>query len=114
MGKLQLGVNLACIILALTRPQYGIEQSEVPQSGRNVFIAVDTSKSMLADDMSPNRLTRAKLAAQDLLEGFEFLNRVDLEIMKLVTSRCNTGIVVHRFKARPLFLCLEMEMEMVV
>jgi len=56
------------IIIAMTRPQYGIKQTELPQSGRNVFIAIDTSKSMLADDMSPNRLTRAKLAAQDLLE----------------------------------------------
>ncbi len=52
----------------MTRPQYGTKQTDLPQSGRNVFIAIDTSKSMLADDMSPNRLTRAKLAAQDLLE----------------------------------------------
>ncbi len=61
-------LGLALIIIAMTRPQYGTQQNEVPQSGRNVFIAIDTSKSMLADDMSPNRLTRAKLAAQDLLE----------------------------------------------
>ncbi len=65
-GLLLLGLTL--IIIALTRPQFGTQQNEVPQSGRNVFIAIDTSKSMLADDMSPNRLTRAKLAAQDLLE----------------------------------------------
>ncbi|MCE9520357.1 MAG: VWA domain-containing protein [Verrucomicrobia bacterium] len=61
-------LGLALIIIALTRPQYGIIKSEVPLSGRNVFIAIDTSKSMLADDMAPNRLTRAKLAALDLLE----------------------------------------------
>lgn len=61
-------LGLAFIIIAMTRPQYGSEQTEQRQSGRNVFIAIDTSKSMLADDMSPNRLTRAKLAAQDLLE----------------------------------------------
>lgn len=61
-------LGLAFIIIAMTRPQYGTKQTELPQSGRNVFIAIDTSKSMLADDMSPNRLTRAKLAAQDLLE----------------------------------------------
>jgi Ca-activated chloride channel homolog len=61
-------LGLAFIIIALTRPQYGTEHTDLPQSGRNVFIAIDTSKSMLADDMSPNRLTRAKLAAQDLLE----------------------------------------------
>jgi len=61
-------LGLAFIIIAMTRPQYGMKQTELQQSGRNVFIAIDTSKSMLADDMSPNRLARAKLAAQDLLE----------------------------------------------
>lgn len=65
-GLLMLG--LALIIIAMTRPQFGVVQTEIQQSGRNVFIAIDTSKSMLADDMFPNRLTRAKLAAQDLLE----------------------------------------------
>ena len=58
---------LGFFILALTRPQWGIESKDVEQSGRNIFIAIDTSKSMLADDMTPNRLTRAKLAALDLL-----------------------------------------------
>lgn len=61
-------LGLAFFILALTRPQVGDEDKKIEQTGRNVFIAVDTSKSMLADDVSPNRLTRAKLAAQDLLE----------------------------------------------
>ncbi|WP_075087392.1 VWA domain-containing protein [Verrucomicrobium spinosum] len=52
----------------MTRPQYGLETRVDERSGRNIFIAIDTSKSMLADDVSPNRLGRAKLAAQDLLE----------------------------------------------
>lgn len=59
---------LGFFILALTRPQWGIESKEIEQDGRNIFIAIDTSKSMLADDMAPNRLTRAKLAALDLLD----------------------------------------------
>ncbi len=58
---------LGFFILALTRPQWGVESKDIEQSGRNIFIAIDTSKSMLADDMAPNRLTRAKLAALDLL-----------------------------------------------
>ncbi len=61
-------LGLFFLIIALTRPQYGIEQQDIEQTGRSIFIAIDTSKSMLADDMSPNRLTRAKLAALDLLE----------------------------------------------
>lgn len=61
-------MGLALLIIAMTRPQYGMEESDIPQTGRDVFIAVDCSKSMLCDDMTPNRLTRAKLAAQDLLD----------------------------------------------
>jgi Ca-activated chloride channel family protein len=61
-------MGLAFFIIAMTRPQYGTEESDIPQTGRDVFIAVDCSKSMLCDDMTPNRLTRAKLAAQDLLD----------------------------------------------
>lgn len=61
-------LGLAFVIIALTRPHVGFEDENIPQSGRNIFIAIDTSKSMLADDMTPNRLTRAKLAALDLVE----------------------------------------------
>lgn len=65
-GLQLLGVGF--FIIALTRPQWGDEEKKIEQSGRNILIAVDTSKSMLADDISPNRLARTKLAMQDLLE----------------------------------------------
>ncbi len=55
-------------IIALTRPQLGDDEKETEQSGRSIFIAIDTSKSMLAQDLTPSRLDRARLAAQDLLE----------------------------------------------
>lgn len=58
---------LICFIVALCRPQWGEEKRELRESGRNIIIAIDTSRSMLATDVSPDRLTRAKLAAQDLL-----------------------------------------------
>ncbi len=61
-------LGLALFIIALTRPQIGAEERVEEQTGRNIIIAIDTSKSMLADDVKPNRLSRAKLAAQDLLE----------------------------------------------
>ncbi|WP_051946282.1 VWA domain-containing protein [Verrucomicrobium sp. BvORR106] len=61
-------LGLGFFVIALTRPQYGLETRVDERTGRNIFIAIDTSKSMLADDVSPNRLGRAKLAAQDLLE----------------------------------------------
>jgi Ca-activated chloride channel family protein len=61
-------LGLGFFILALTRPQVGEEERQIDQTGRNILIAMDCSKSMLANDVQPNRLTRAKLAAQDLLE----------------------------------------------
>ena len=58
----------ALLILALARPQYGYDQTEVQQNGLDIFVAVDTSKSMLATDITPSRLGRAKLAALELMQ----------------------------------------------
>ena len=60
-------VALTCMVFALARPQWGYVEREVQGEGRSIMIAIDTSRSMLADDLSPSRLTRAKLAAQDLV-----------------------------------------------
>jgi Ca-activated chloride channel family protein len=57
---------IACFMLALARPQWGFSELSVTHRGRDILLAVDTSKSMLANDVVPNRLTRAKLAAEDL------------------------------------------------
>lgn len=61
----------AAFIAALAQPRWGEEKRTITESGRNVILAVDTSKSMLADDVSPNRLMRAKLAAQDIVEALK-------------------------------------------
>ena len=66
---LLLGIGLS--IVALARPQMGFTWEQKRQSGRDIIIAIDTSKSMLATDLQPNRLTRAKLAAEDLLNQIE-------------------------------------------
>ena len=55
------------VAVALARPQLGFIQREVKQRGRDVIVAIDTSRSMLATDVAPSRLARAKLVAQDLL-----------------------------------------------
>src|SRR5437762_7702718 len=64
------GVTLAvaCLIVALARPQWGFEWEEAKQRGLDIVVAIDTSKSMLAEDIAPNRLARAKLAALDLMQ----------------------------------------------
>jgi Ca-activated chloride channel family protein len=61
-----LGVATFCALLALARPQWGFEWEEARQRGLDVVVALDVSKSMLAEDVRPNRLVRAKLAALDL------------------------------------------------
>ncbi len=56
------------LILALARPRHGYDLQEVEQSGLDIVVAVDTSKSMLAQDIVPDRLQRAKLAALELMQ----------------------------------------------
>jgi Ca-activated chloride channel family protein len=56
------------LIFALARPQFGMDSEEVEQRGLDIVVAADTSKSMLATDIAPNRLARAKLAAMELMQ----------------------------------------------
>ena len=57
-----------CLILALARPQWGYVIEKVKQQGLDIILAVDVSKSMLTQDVKPNRLERTKLAIKDLLK----------------------------------------------
>ncbi len=59
---------VAFLVIALARPQRGFDLQEVAQNGLDIVVAVDTSKSMLATDIAPNRLARAKLAALELMQ----------------------------------------------
>lgn len=61
----------AGIGIALARPQYGVEWSKREARGLDVMFVLDCSKSMLASDLRPNRLERAKLAIRDLMERLE-------------------------------------------
>jgi len=67
--KIRMGLlvgSIALLIVVLARPQWGFDWEEAKQRGLDVVVAIDTSKSMLAEDVAPNRLTRAKLAVLDL------------------------------------------------
>ena len=55
------------LILALTQPRWGFEWEDLKQEGVDIIIAVDVSNSMLAEDIKPNRLERAKRKIADLL-----------------------------------------------
>ncbi|HRQ90018.1 MAG TPA: VWA domain-containing protein [Bacteroidia bacterium] len=58
---------IAALLAALARPQWGVEEVETEIEARNLLIAIDTSRSMMSDDLPPNRLSRAKLAAKDII-----------------------------------------------
>jgi len=62
---------LALAILAVARPQWGASEVEVEQEGVDLVVALDISRSMLAEDIKPNRLERAKLEIGDLVESLD-------------------------------------------
>src|ERR1043165_9283047 len=54
------------LLLAPARLQIGFSLEEARSRGLDIVVAIDTSRSMLATDVAPNRLRRAQLAALDL------------------------------------------------
>jgi Ca-activated chloride channel family protein len=62
---------LALIGVALARPQYGVDWIERKARGLDIVFVLDSSKSMLATDLRPTRLDRAKLAIIDLVKRLE-------------------------------------------
>lgn len=62
---------LVFVFVALARPQWGYHWEEQKQRGIDILFAIDTSKSMLTQDVNPDRLTRAKLAITDLVRKLD-------------------------------------------
>lgn len=58
---------LALLILALARPQWGSAEEVVQAQGLQLVVALDVSNSMLAQDLRPSRLERAKLEVAELM-----------------------------------------------
>jgi Ca-activated chloride channel homolog len=59
---------LTLLLIALAGPMWGFHWEEVHREGVDILVAIDTSRSMLAEDVKPNRLERAKLAVEDLVK----------------------------------------------
>ncbi|MFI5401661.1 MAG: VWA domain-containing protein [Planctomycetota bacterium] len=64
-------IAVAALFAALARPQAGFRWEESRRRGIDIMLALDTSRSMLARDVAPDRLERAKLSILDLLEKLE-------------------------------------------
>ncbi len=56
------------LLLSLARPQLGTKLHTVKREGQDIFIALDVSKSMLAEDIQPNRLEKAKHEISALID----------------------------------------------
>ena len=56
------------IVVALTEPKWNPQARKIKRQGRDICILLDTSRSMLAEDIKPSRLERSKIAIADLLE----------------------------------------------
>ncbi|MCH2210147.1 MAG: VWA domain-containing protein [Fuerstiella sp.] len=59
------------LIVAAARPQFGVVVEQVSARGADLFVLLDVSRSMLAEDVAPNRLERAKSDILDLLPRLE-------------------------------------------
>jgi Ca-activated chloride channel family protein len=68
-GLLLFGFALA--IVSLAQPRWGYTFQDVQRKGLDLLLAVDTSRSMLSNDVQPNRLERVKLATQDLINELQ-------------------------------------------
>ncbi|MBU1851079.1 MAG: VWA domain-containing protein [Candidatus Omnitrophica bacterium] len=62
---------ILCVLIAFIQPQWGFKWQEVKKQGLDILIALDTSNSMLAEDVLPNRLARSKLAIKDLVKKLQ-------------------------------------------
>ena len=79
--------GLALSLFAAARPQWGKTMEKTTERSRNVVVAIDVSRSMLAQDVRPNRLERAKADVADLIDS------LDGDRCALVAFR-RTGVVI--------------------
>lgn len=79
---------LLLALVALARPQWGAQEETVYQRGRDLMLVLDVSRSMLARDVHPSRLGRAKV-----------------DLMDLVKQLRGDRVGLLAFRGRPVLLC---------
>jgi len=102
-------IAVLALIIGIARPQFGSKLREVKREGVEIIIALDVSNSMMAEDIQPNRLERAKQAISKLVDemvndkiglivfaGKAYIQMpitTDYVSAKMFLSTINTGIV---------------------
>jgi len=71
LRKVLLFVGALFVGFSLLAPRWGYEWKERKRKGIDIFIAIDVSKSMLCEDVKPNRLKRAIMEVKSLLQKIE-------------------------------------------
>src|SRR5436190_3970833 len=64
-------LGFSLVLVSLAQPRWGYTFQDVKRKGLDLLVAVDTSRSMLSNDVQPDRLDRVKLAVQDLLNELQ-------------------------------------------
>ena len=64
-------LGYSVLVLGLTDPQIGTRLEEVKREGIDIFVALDVSKSMLAEDIAPNRFAKAKHEIAGFIERLQ-------------------------------------------
>ena len=64
-------LGFAFFVIGLTDPQVGARLEKIKREGIDIYIALDVSNSMLAEDIKPNRLERAKMAISHLVDELQ-------------------------------------------
>jgi Ca-activated chloride channel family protein len=67
-GLLSVGA-LVLVVVALSRPGWNPQAQKVTRAGRDIAVLIDVSRSMLAEDVKPNRLERAKVIVKDMMDA---------------------------------------------
>ncbi len=62
---------IALLVIVLAQPQFGVKEQTVKKKGREIMIAFDVSNSMLAQDIQPNRMEKAKWILSKLIDRME-------------------------------------------
>ena len=104
-----MALALAALVFALADPQTGSRLEKVKRKGIDLMICLDVSNSMMAQDIKPNRLERAKQSIVRLIDNLEgdrigiivFAGKAytqlpittDYAAAKMFTAAINTGIV---------------------